>query len=437
YSATLRVTAGGQTATSSPIQITAGQAPVVTINSPANGSTFIAGQTIRLTGSATDDGPLNNNSYVWNVRFAHGNHEHPEVNNAVGRSLDFHVGDTGHDFSGDTSYVIQLTVTDQLGLSTTRSVEIEPTKIGLQVSASPGVATVVVDDITRSVPFTLDTVANFNHSVRAIALGCNNNLATVFESWSDGGSASHNVRAGTVGGSLFATYTRPLTPIDDDLGCTDTPIAQITAPVHGSQTSNAVVEIGIKVAAVDSIANAGYSIRDKSNGQYWNADSESYQSSEYFNFAGVIPSRMTLFESSRNFTGAGINGGNYEVRAWAVDVNGKQSVGPRIEFSVARRDTDNDGMADSFETANGFNPNDPADANLDADGDGLTNLQESQIPGLDPNNPDTDGDSVSDGVEVKNQLNPLEPGDCPNWLCHKTPGWRWSLERVEYDVPPL
>ena len=428
YSATLRVTAGGQSATSSPVQITAGQAPAVAINSPANGSTFIAGQTISLSGSATDDGPLTNNSYVWNVLFVHGNHQHPELNNAVGQSINFEVGDSGHDFSGDTSYLIQLTVTDQLGLPTTRSVEIEPAKIGLQVSASPGVATVVVDDITRSVPFTLETVTNFNHSVSAPGLGCSNNLATVFDSWSDGGAASHNVRAGTVGGSLFATYTQPLTPIDDDLSCTDTPIAQITAPAHGAQTSNAVAQIGIKVAAKDAIANAGYSVRDKSNGQYWNADSASYQASEYFNFAGVIPSRVTLFETVRDFTGAGANGGDYEVRAWAVDVEGKQSAGPRIEFSVARRDTDNDGMADSFEIANGFNPNDPDDASLDADGDGLSNLEESQIPGLDPNNADTDGDSISDGVEVDNQLNPLEPGDCPNWLCHKTPGWRWSVE---------
>ncbi len=39
-------------------------------------------------------------------------------------------------------------------------------------------------------------------------------------------------------------------------------------------------------------------------------------------------------------------------------------------------DTDGDGLADAWETANGLNPNDPADANTDADSDGLSNLAE-------------------------------------------------------------
>ena len=43
---------------------------------------------------------------------------------------------------------------------------------------------------------------------------------------------------------------------------------------------------------------------------------------------------------------------------------------------VCDLDDDNDGMPDSFETANGFDPFDPADAGEDADGDGFTNLEE-------------------------------------------------------------
>jgi len=39
-------------------------------------------------------------------------------------------------------------------------------------------------------------------------------------------------------------------------------------------------------------------------------------------------------------------------------------------------DTDGDGMPNTYELANGFNPNDPSDAAQDADGDGATNLQE-------------------------------------------------------------
>ena len=41
-------------------------------------------------------------------------------------------------------------------------------------------------------------------------------------------------------------------------------------------------------------------------------------------------------------------------------------------------DSDGDGMGDNFETKFGLNPADPADAALDADSDGLTNLEEFQ-----------------------------------------------------------
>jgi hypothetical protein len=51
-------------------------------------------------------------------------------------------------------------------------------------------------------------------------------------------------------------------------------------------------------------------------------------------------------------------------------------------------DDDNDGMIDSFELANGFDPFDPADASQDADGDGFTNLKEFKA-GSDPHDPES------------------------------------------------
>ena len=62
-------------------------------------------------------------------------------------------------------------------------------------------------------------------------------------------------------------------------------------------------------------------------------------------------------------------------------------------------DTDSDGMPDSYEIANGLNPNNPLDAGQDSDFDGLTNLEEFNN-GTKALVADTDGDGLSDGEEV-------------------------------------
>jgi len=76
-------------------------------------------------------------------------------------------------------------------------------------------------------------------------------------------------------------------------------------------------------------------------------------------------------------------------------------------------DTDGDGVNDGDEIANGsdpLDPCDPSDANCDNDGDGLTNFEEGNL-GTDPDNPDTDGDGVNDFDEVNNGSDPLNPCD--------------------------
>lgn len=79
------------------------------------------------------------------------------------------------------------------------------------------------------------------------------------------------------------------------------------------------------------------------------------------------------------------------------------------DIVVTSRDADLDDMPDEWELDNGFNPADPNDATLDADGDGLLNRAEFE-QGTDPNDPDSDGDTVSDGDEVNvNATNPLAP----------------------------
>jgi len=73
-------------------------------------------------------------------------------------------------------------------------------------------------------------------------------------------------------------------------------------------------------------------------------------------------------------------------------------------------DNDLDGMPNWFESRHaGLDRENPADAAIDFDDDGLTNLAEYQN-GTDPHNPDTDGDGVSDGDEVHTRhTDPTKP----------------------------
>ncbi|OGV73692.1 MAG: hypothetical protein A3K19_22540 [Lentisphaerae bacterium RIFOXYB12_FULL_65_16] len=98
---------------------------------------------------------------------------------------------------------------------------------------------------------------------------------------------------------------------------------------------------------------------------------------------------------------------------------------------LAYPDADHDRLPDSVETAAGLDPSDPADGAGDADGDGLTNLDEfmrgTQIGdadsdhdnlndgpevnswGSDPLAEDTDNDGLIDGWEVAHGMDPLKP----------------------------
>jgi hypothetical protein len=73
-------------------------------------------------------------------------------------------------------------------------------------------------------------------------------------------------------------------------------------------------------------------------------------------------------------------------------------------------DSDNDGVPDYVEIANGL---DPVTSGTDADGDGLSDLEEL-VQGTLPGNPDSDGDTYTDMQELRAGTDPNNASDTPD-----------------------
>lgn len=91
-------------------------------------------------------------------------------------------------------------------------------------------------------------------------------------------------------------------------------------------------------------------------------------------------------------------------------------------------DADGDGLPRDWELANGLDPNDPADALLDDDGDGLNNFEE-YTAGSSISHADTDGDGLLDGDEVVLGSNVLNADTDADGL---TDGWE-----IDHGLDPL
>ena len=194
YSIYLEVSDGDRSVISAPTSVQVGFKPEITIDSPANGMLFRAGDTINFSGSAYDnDGILVDESFEWNIDFLHNAHTHPVLSGYNSANGQLQINNKGHDYHDTTGYRLKLKVTDEDGLSSTSQVSIYPDKVDLNFTSVPAGFPIFIDGVQHKAPFIYDSVIDFNHVISVPTAHCIGDVAYEFLSWSNGESSTYNL----------------------------------------------------------------------------------------------------------------------------------------------------------------------------------------------------------------------------------------------------
>ena len=136
--------------------------PQVTIDSPTTTARFAVGETVTLSGTATDaeDGPLPASSLSWRVLRHHDTHTHPFLAPTPGNNVPIEQPAPEDLGSGIDGFLrIHLTATDSSGVATTVTRDVLPRKVDLTFATSPAGRQVVVSGTTYTGPSTVTSWA--------------------------------------------------------------------------------------------------------------------------------------------------------------------------------------------------------------------------------------------------------------------------------------
>ncbi|HEX5751651.1 MAG TPA: PQQ-dependent sugar dehydrogenase [Archangium sp.] len=182
-------------------------APVVTITSPAHGSSFKVGDVITWSGEASDaeDGRLPADRLSWIVTLHHciqGTcHAHP-YSASTGASGSLLIPDHGDEFYFD----LTLSASDSGGLTARHTVSIYPRTVQLTLETVPSGLRVLLNGQSGTAPLTRTAVAGSRNTVSAPSP----QEPYEFQGWSDGGALEHQVEAGETSATYTATFARPV-----------------------------------------------------------------------------------------------------------------------------------------------------------------------------------------------------------------------------------
>jgi glucose/arabinose dehydrogenase len=184
------------------------QPPAPVISLPADDTTYIGGQQISLSGSATNaDGTLPASALNWKVDFYHDGQVDAFISSIPGTATaSFTVPVVGNNTTNQF-YRISLTATDSVGQSTTVFKDIQPQTSSFTLATTPAGGSLLLDGQAVATPITITGVVGMSRTISAGATQLIGGRMYSFANWSDGGTASHTISTpATTGTTYVATY---------------------------------------------------------------------------------------------------------------------------------------------------------------------------------------------------------------------------------------
>src|SRR6266508_2208520 len=206
---TVRDGKGGENSTT--IRIDAGNTPPVpTIDTPTDGTLFAVGDHFVLHGSATDpeEGTLPSSALTWQVLKHHATHTHPFLEPTTGNDIEIIAPEPEDLDAASTSYLeIRLTATDSNGLTQTVTRDLRPKFVDLTFQTNPPGLQLAIGGATFTGPSTVQFWEGANLSVNAPDQTDSSGNFWKFDSWSDGGAASHAILTPSIASTYTASFT--------------------------------------------------------------------------------------------------------------------------------------------------------------------------------------------------------------------------------------
>jgi hypothetical protein len=148
-----------------------------------------------MSGSASGPGVASppDEVMMWEVLQHHANHFHPYLDPTIGNNLQLQAAPSPEDFLASTNSYLEviLSVTNDIGLTTTVSRNVMPLTTNVMLDSVPSGLPILVDDFEVSTPVTIVTWQNHQLKLEAKFLGSTSDLEWL--GWSNGGDQTQFV----------------------------------------------------------------------------------------------------------------------------------------------------------------------------------------------------------------------------------------------------